>query len=126
MPSTDYSRGYNKGFSTGGKRSDDARDAAEARAKQAAERAERAEKQQGLGHCEHCAYWLRGGGGLGADACAWGTCEAPRAAGRPWGTWASPHTGRQPDHKIQTTPRFGCVVFMASNVADNRHRQASG
>ena len=118
--SDDYKRGYSKGYTTGCKRSDSANARERERADQAAQRAERAEKQQGLGHCEDCAYWKRGGNTPNPQTCAWGICEAPRAAGTPWGAWACLDTRQVGDVNIQTTPRFGCVVFMASNVGNER------
>lgn len=115
---TDYRRGYNKGRYTG-ERKADARLAEEVqRAAQAVKRAERAEKQQGLGHCEDCAFWRRGDKpARGWELCAWGICDAPRAAGTPWGTWASADSAHR-EVKIQTTPRFGCVVFMVANPVE--------
>ncbi len=112
----DYQRGYSKGYNTG-KRSADALLADErARAEQAVQRSERAEKEQGLGHCEDCKYWRRGDRPAnGWSSCTWGICDAPRAAGTPWGAWACLDTEIR-DAKIQTTPRFGCVIFMMSNV----------
>lgn len=115
MPTTEYSRGYNKGRSTGERKANEALTREKTRADQAVQRAERAEKQQGLGHCEDCAYWRRGGHTPNPKLCAWGLCEAPRAAGNPWGTWARPDDHGRNTAAIQTTPRFGCVVFMASN-----------
>ena len=112
---SDYKRGYSKGYTTG-KRSADASNASErARADQAAERAERAEKQQGLGHCEDCANWRRGNKPQhGWESCAWGICDAPRGAGTPWGTWSCIDASHRDGVKIQTTPRFGCVLFKAA------------
>jgi hypothetical protein len=108
----DYQRGYAKGYATGCKRSDAANARERERADQAVQRAERAEKQQGLGHCEDCAYWIRGDRPRrGWEGCAWGICEAPRAAGTPWGTWACIDASVREPLKIQTTPRFGCVMF---------------
>lgn len=116
MVTSDYSRGYQKGRRTGQRTADAELALERARAEQAVQRAERAEKQQGLGHCEDCTYWRRGGYGPNQRACAWGLCEAPRAAGTPWGTYAYPAT-RESNAAIQTTPRFGCVVFMARNTS---------
>ena len=111
MTKSDYSRGYNKGRYTGEKKADEALARERARADQAVQRAERAEKQQGLGHCEDCTYWRRGGRLPNPQVCAWGICEAPRAAGTPGGTWAGAGSAER-DVAIQTTPRFACVVFM--------------
>ena len=106
--STDYQRGYNKGYSTGCRRSDAARDEQMELAKNAALRAERAEKEFGIGHCEDCANWARGfepSNGKSYPNCAWGYCSVKRQAGSPWGTWVGEGTVGQ------TSPRFGCVLF---------------
>jgi len=117
MPTSDYSRGYNKGYSTGSKRSDEALARERERADQAVQRAERAEKERGLGHCEDCKYWRRGDAPRhGRESSAWGICDAPRAAGTPWGTWACSDSAHRDQSRIETTPRFGCVVFMMANV----------
>jgi hypothetical protein len=114
--STDYTRGYNKGRSTGERKADAALAAAEQRAQQAVERAERAEKQQGLGHCEDCAYWRQGDKPRhGWECCHWGICDAPRAAGTPFGAWWCVDSAVRDNVAIQTTPRFGCVVFKATS-----------
>lgn len=109
--SLDYKRGYSKGYATGCRRSDAALAEERTRADLAAERAERAESATSIGHCEHCRHWQRGGGDLPwAHTCAWGVCRAPRAAGTPWGCWATGNEGRPGE--VQTTPRFGCVLFV--------------
>jgi hypothetical protein len=111
--SDDYKRGYSKGYTAGCRRSDPEIAKALEMADHAAKRAERAEKAQGVGHCEDCAYWHQGDKPRhGWESCAWGICRAPRAAGTPWGTWSSVDTYRRERMDIQTTPRFGCVVFM--------------
>lgn len=114
--SKNYKNGYSNGYAAGCRRSDKAIAHERFVANQAAQRAERAEKQQGLGHCEDCTFWKRGAGSANPENCAWGMCEAPRVAGHPWGVFALADAGPISDAKIQTTPRFGCVVFMAANV----------
>lgn len=112
---SEYKRGYSKGYITGMKRSDAALAAAEDKAKRAAQRAEMAEKSMGLGHCEDCAHWFRGGGSPGASSCAWGHCKSPAGAGTPWGAWMRIGDG---DIPIVTTPRFGCVLFVSKQRMD--------
>lgn len=104
---TDYKRGYSRGYSTGCRRSDAANAAERERADLAVHRAERAESATSIGHCEECQHWWRGGGAPRSEHCAWGVCQAPRAAGTPWGCWATGDDGKP----IHTTPRFGCVLF---------------
>lgn len=108
MPSDDYKRGYSKGYQSGCRRNDANIAEANARAEQAAKRAERAEAQHGVGHCESCAFWKRGGDSLSAHMCAWGECRVPNpCAGTPWGSWARESDARP----LITTPRFGCLLF---------------
>jgi len=105
----EYQRGYAKGRSTGERKGNETAAAAIAQAERAAVRAEQAEAANGVGHCERCQHWLRGGGGRNSENCAWGHCNAPRGEGTPWGVWMA-----SDDHKtpVITTPRFGCVLFM--------------
>lgn len=117
MSTEDYKRGYRKGYNTGKKLADEALAREIERATQAAQRAERAEKVQGVGHCCECKYWRQGGGHPSWSSCAWGICEAPAAAGSPWGTYACSESHLKCEHRIQTTPHFGCVVFMKRAAA---------
>lgn len=105
---------YGRGYAAGARRSDREVAAMREEAKRTAERAELAEKAQGIGHCEECRYWVRGGDGPNASACAWGVCTVPRGIGTPWGVWASAdHPLVGGPGNITTTPRFGCVMFRA-------------
>jgi hypothetical protein len=107
---------YSRGYAAGCRRSDPQLEKARALAADAAARAERAEKASGIGHCEECAFWVRGGN----DAyeykaqCAWGACNVGKAPGTPWGTWAHPPDGN--DTSIVTSPRFGCVLFKPAEM----------
>ena len=101
----EYKRGYSNGYNAGCRRSDKELMRVRLESRQVAERAERAEKAQGLGHCEDCLHWARGG-----DNCAWGYCSVPRKPGTPWGTWIT-DAGTVPGRIGQTAPRFGCVLF---------------
>lgn len=99
---------YGRGYATG-KRSADATLAEQrARADEAARRAEFAESANGVGHCEDCKHWDRGGGGSGWERCSWGVCRVPCAPGTPHGCWATGDDGKP----ITTTPRYGCVLFI--------------
>lgn len=113
--SRDYKLGYANGYNAGCRRSNSTVERERSRAFQASQRAERAEKQQGLGHCEGCKYWSRGNGAPYAEEYSWGICEAPRLAGTPWGVYVNASMTNQRAAKIQTTPRFGCVMFLSSN-----------
>lgn len=110
---SEYKRGYSAGYVAGCRRSDREKERERERADRAAHRAERAETQQGIGHCEECAHWMRGDKpSSNWESCAWGICTAPRAAGTPWGTYACAD-----GDKIQTAPRFGCVLFQSIRAA---------
>lgn len=113
--SSDYKRGYGKGYNTGKNSADKRLAQMHDEHKQLVERVERAEKQQGLGHCEGCANWQRG-----CPTCAWGYCNAKRAAGTPWGTFIRGEDATGADGRIMTTPRFGCVLFQSVNATDSR------
>lgn len=111
---TAESKKYSNGYAAGCRRSDKAMAEERQRADLAARRAERLEAGLGIGHCEGCAHWVRGGGGPNAASCAWGICHVERAAGTPWGTFVQAEEGAG---RVQTSPHFGCVLFQAKAIA---------
>lgn len=114
MATREEKNAYSRGYATGKRSADAALAEQRARADDAARRAEFAEGANGVGHCEDCKHWDRGGGRAGWENCAWGDCRAPRAPGTPWGCWMHADDGKP----ISTTPRFGCVLFLAKSAPD--------
>lgn len=109
MPmSSDYKRGYGKGYNTGRGEQSVIERRHQAELLAVAQRAERAEAAAGIGHCENCRHWKKR-----SPSHAWGDCTAPRAPGTPYGTWIQ---GEDPDTRrialVSTSPRFGCVLFV--------------
>lgn len=109
--SPDYMRGYQAGRNARDRTAFARAESARKDALAVAQRAERAEAAAGIGHCDGCAHWTR------PDGCSWGFCEASRIPGSPWGCWAQGPRVQIGDHhdqgRISTTPKFGCVMFMA-------------
>lgn len=123
--SRDYQRGYGKGYSTGCKHSDAENHRLWERANNAAKRAELAESAKGIGHCEDCAHWVRGGLDSYAEKRnrAWGTCNLKDSAGTPYGTRMWSDAAQTP---INTTPKFGCVLFQHKDSASLDRQSVCG
>lgn len=107
--SADYKQGYGKGYYAGRSDQGEIERRHLAELKDVAARAERAESASGVGHCERCRHWDK------RPDTTWGYCSASRQPGTPWGCWGQGNfiNERYDQGRISTTPRFGCVLFMA-------------
>jgi hypothetical protein len=108
MQTTDYKRGYSKGYNTGRGEQSEIERQHQAEMLAVAQRAERAESAAGIGHCMDCAHWKRK-----SPTYAWGICTAGRQPGTPYGTWAQADTGGT---NPATTSHFGCVLFLRKEL----------